>query len=248
MRHTTATQFGDRPGCGAYAPVVGTVQVTRRSFVAGVAEDTLAELRARGVRRRFPAGASVFLEGDEAHEALLLLAGTVKITVTALDGKEVILDVVGDGALVGELSAVDGHPRSATATALEPIELLAVPCAAFIELLHQRPALMYQLLVSVTGRLRGSVRRQLEYGTGDAMGRLCARLGELATEYGEPNLDGCMELDLPVSQADLAAWTGLSREAIVKALRNLRQLGWIDNQGRHIVILDAERVQARAAT
>lgn len=107
---------------------------------------------------------------------------------------------------------------------------------------------MYQLLVSVVGRLRGSVRRQLEHGTGDAMGRLCGRLVELADQYGQPGQDGTVAVRSPVSQADLAAWTGLSREAVVKALRPLRQLGWIDNQGRRITILQAASLQARAVT
>ena len=224
------------------------VQISRTPFLAGVAPAIEAELRALGVRRRFPAGSAVFIEGDTAHDALLLLAGTVKITVTALDGKEVLLDVLGVGALVGELSAIDGHTRSATATALLPVEVLAVPCVAFIELMHRHPALMYRLLVSVANRLRGSVRRQLEYGTGDAMGRLCGRLMELADQYGEPGDNGCVELLSPVSQADLAAWTGLSREAVVKALRHLRQLGWIENKGRQITIVQADRMQARAVS
>jgi CRP-like cAMP-binding protein len=220
--------------------------VTRASFLSGLAPGVEVELRGLGVRRRFPAGSAVFIEGDTAHEALLLVEGTVKITVTALDGKEVILDVLGAGALVGELSAIDGHARSATASALTPVEVLAVPCAAFIELMHRHPPLMYQLLVSVVGRLRGSVRRQLEHGTGDAMGRLCGRLMELADEYGEAGDDGCIELRLPVSQTDLAAWTGQSREAVVKALRDLRRLGWITSQGRRITVVSADRLRARA--
>jgi CRP-like cAMP-binding protein len=227
-------------------PVVQHAPMTRRPFLAGATPEAEAELRSLGVRRRFPAGATLFIEGDVAHDALLLLDGTVKISVTALDGREVILDVLGEGALVGELSAVDGHARSATATGLSPIEVLAIPCAAFIDLLHRRPALMYELLRSVTDRLRGSVRRQLEYGTGDALGRLCGRLLELAHEYGRPAEGGAISLQLPVSQADLASWTGLSREAVVKALRNLRQLQWIDNQGRQVVILEPARLQARA--
>ena len=133
-------------------PPVGGVGITRQPFLAGVAPEAEAELRSLGVRRRFPAGAAVFLEGDVAHDALLLLDGTVKIAVTAFDGREVILDVLGEGALVGELSAIDGHARSATAYALTPVEVLAVPCGSFIELMHRRPALMYELLVSVANR------------------------------------------------------------------------------------------------
>lgn len=220
--------------------------LVRSPFMAGIEPAADADLRALGVRRRFPAGTVVFIEGDVAHEALILLDGTVKVSVTALDGREVILDVLSIGALVGELSAIDGHARSATATALTPIEVLAIPCAAFIDLMHRRPTLMYQLLVSVAHRLRGSVRRQLEYGTGDALGRLCGRLLELADRYGHPGEHGCIELCSPVSQTDLAAWTGLSREAVVKALRQLRQLGWIDNHGPHITVRDVDQLRARA--
>lgn len=221
---------------------------TRAPFLKDIPEGIQAALRASGTRRRFPAGSAVFLEGEEAHEALVLLDGIVKITVTNLDGREVILDVVGAGSLVGELSAIDGQARSATATTLSPVEVLAVPCAAFVELMHREPVLMYRLLVAVTGRLRSSVRRQLEYGTADAMARLCCRLMELAERHGRVGPDGCIELESPVSQADLAAWTGLSREAVVKALRSLRDLGWVENRGRHITINRADELRRRAMT
>jgi CRP-like cAMP-binding protein len=227
---------------------VGDGQQGRRPFLAAATPDAVVELTSLGTRRRFPPAAAVFLEGDVAHEALVLLEGSVKISVTARDGKEIILDVVGEGSLVGELSAVDGQNRSATAIALTPIEVLAVPCRTFIELMHRRPALMYELLVSITVRLRSSVRRQLEYGAGDALGRLCVRLLELAADYGHSVTDGRIEFDLPVSQSDLASWTGLSREAVVKALRNLRQLGWIENHGRHIIVNRPDRLRARAIT
>lgn len=224
------------------------VAPTRAPFLQDVPDGIVATLRAAGTRRRFPAGASVFFEGDDAHEALVLLEGTVKITLTNLEGREVILDVLGRGSLVGELSAIDGRCRSATATTLTPVEVLAVPCGVFIDLMHREPALMYQLLLAVTGRLRASVRRQLEYGTSDALARLCCRLMELAEQYGRTGAGGCIELESPVSQADLAAWTGLSREAVVKALRNLRDLGWIANHGRHITINRPEELRRRSAS
>ena len=77
------------------------------------------------------------------------------------------------------------------------------------------------------------------------MGRVCARLVELADRQGKPK--NGLVVESPVSQADLAAWTGLSREAVVKALRALRQLGWIENRGRTIAIRDIERLRHRAA-
>lgn len=221
--------------------------MTRRSFVEAVGPDGLAQLRAVGSRRRFPAGATLFVEGDQAFEALILLDGSVKVTVTATDGREVILDVLGEGELVGELAAVDGEARSATAVALSQVEVLAIASAAFVEFLHGHPAVMFDLLVSVMGRLRNSDRRQLEFGTGDALGRVCGRLVELADRYGAPaGALGAIEVESPVSQGDLAAWTGMSREALVKALRTLRELGWIENQGRRFTLLEPARLRSRA--
>jgi CRP-like cAMP-binding protein len=225
---------------------VGVQLTGGTTFLAGIGAAQHEELRAIGVRRRFPAGSTLFFENDAAHDALILLAGAVKVVVCSVDGREVILDVLTAGALVGELSALDGHPRSAAAITLEPVEVLAVPCTGFVDFLHRHPQVMYQLLVGVAARLRNSDHRQLELGTGDALGRLCARLLELADRYGQPRAEGAIDVRSPLSQADLAAWTGLSREAVVKALRTLRQLGWIQNRGPDITILRPEQVRERA--
>jgi CRP-like cAMP-binding protein len=94
-------------------------------------------------------------------EGFLLLEGQVKISITSSSGREVVLDVLGSGEIIGELSAIDG-------------------------------------------------------------------------------------LRVPMSQSDLAAWAGLSREAVVKALRTLRALGWIESRGRDIVLLDVNAILQRA--
>jgi len=204
-----------------------------------------AELEKLGGRRRYRTGETLFLEGDRAGEALALLSGAVKISVGSVEGREVILDVLEPGSLIGELSAIDGEPRSATVVALSPVEVLAVAAGPFNEFLERHPGVLRQLLLEVIHRLRVRVRHQLEFGAGDALGRVCARLAELAGRYGEED-EGGVVIRSPVSQSELAAWTGLSREAVVKALRALRRLGWIENQGRRIVIRDVESVRDRA--
>jgi CRP/FNR family transcriptional regulator, cyclic AMP receptor protein len=215
-------------------------------FLASLPEDLAAEFARLGARRRFPAGSALFVEGDPAHEVLVLLAGEVKVSVGSADGREVVLDVFEPGVLIGELSAIDGGRRSATVTALSPVEVLTVAAPAFDEFLDRYPQVLRLLLVGVIERLRTRVRHQLEFGAGDALGRVCARLAELADRYGE-QAEGLVLIRSPVSQTDLASWTGLSREAVVKALRSLRRLGWVENTGRQFVIRDAERVRQRAA-
>lgn len=216
------------------------------NFLASLPEDLAAEFARLGARRRFPAGSALFVEGDPAHEVLVLLDGDVKVSVGSADGREVVLDVFEPGVLIGELSAIDGGRRSATVTALSPVEVLTVAAPAFDEFLNRHPQVLRLLLVGVIERLRTRVRHQLEFGAGDALGRVCARLAELADRYGE-QAEGMVLIRSPVSQTDLASWTGLSREAVVKALRSLRRLGWVENTGRQFVIRDAERVRQRAA-
>jgi CRP-like cAMP-binding protein len=179
------------------------------------------------------------------YASLLIAKGcSVKAVQTALRHKTAT-ETLEPGSLLGELSVIDGKPRSATLTALSPVEVLAVAVAPFNDFLDRHPQVLRRLLVEVIDRLRKRVRHQLEFGVGDALGRVCARLAELAERHGE--IEGeVVRVRSPVSQADLAAWTGLSREAVVKALRTLRQLGWIDTRGRTIAVQDLERVRQRA--
>lgn len=219
--------------------------LTRDGFFSRLGTDAARELHGLGTRRRYPAGAILFLEGDEAHEALVVLQGDLKVLVGSSDGREVVLDVLGPGTLLGEWSIIDGKPRSATVAALSEVEVLTVAAAPFQEFLDRHPAVLAALLRDTIGRLRQQVRHQLEFGAGDALGRVCARLIELADRYGEVDGDALL-IRSPLSQADLAAWTGVSREAVVKAMRSLRQLGWIDNRGPAITIHNLTALRRRA--
>lgn len=214
-------------------------------FLARLPPAAADELRRLAVRRRFPAGAVLFFEGDPAHEVLILLAGAVKVSVGSTEGKEIVLEVFEAGALLGELSVIDGRPRSATVTALRPVEVLTVAAGSFNQFLDRHPAVLRRLLIDVIGRLRSRVRHQLEFGAGDALGRVCARMADLADRYGVADGEA-VAVNSPLNQSELAAWTGLSREAVVKALRALRQLGWIEVRGRTFVVRDRERLRQRA--
>jgi CRP/FNR family transcriptional regulator, cyclic AMP receptor protein len=230
---------------GENETVSESVTPGRPDFLASLSSALSDEFARLGARRRYPAGATLFLEGDAAHDVLVLLEGKVKISVGSIDGREVILDVVEPRVLLGELSVIDGGPRSANVSALSAVEVLSIGAQAFNDFLESHPKAFRSLVVEVIGRLRTRTRHQLEFGTGDALGRTCARLSEIAERYGKDEA-GRVTVSSPVSQTDLAAWTGLSRVAVVKALRVLRDLGWIENQGRAIVIREPDQLRQRA--
>lgn len=217
-----------------------------QSFLDLLSDELRTALFELGHRRRFPKGAMLFLEGDTATEALVIVDGLVKALVPAVTGREVILGVLGPGALLGEIASLDGGRRSATVQSLTDVEVLIVPRDAFAQFLLDHPTVLHGLALVLASRLRLSDRRQLEFGTGDSIQRLCARLVELAERYGHVDDDGTIQITSPLNQTDLASWSGLSREAVVKSLRTLRDLGWIENRGRTIALLDLPKLQERA--
>lgn len=202
---------------------------------------------AAGRRRCYPRGSLVFAEGDRAHEVLLVRTGTVKVTVAAPDGRQVVVDLLDRGELIGELAALDGAGRTANAFAVTAVEVVAVPTSVFVRLLtdHEGAALALAALLAV--RLRTAAQRCVELSTADAVARVCSRLDELGSRYGRTNLAGELRIDSPITQSELAQWAGLSREAVVKSLRSLRRVGWIDVRGGTFVIRDRDALRSRAA-
>jgi CRP-like cAMP-binding protein len=215
------------------------------SFLAALTDEEAAELEAAGRRRRYPAGVTLFHEGDDAGPVIVLLSGRAKVAQLGAGGREAIVAVRGPGDLLGELSAFDGAPRSATVTTLEPVEALLLAGSAFAALLERRPRLALVILRLVAARLRYADAQQAEFATHDVVGRVARRLLEVAERFGSTQ-DGRIEVTLPLSQEELAAWTGASREAVSRALQLLRSLGLLETGRRRIVILDPDALRRRA--
>lgn len=205
----------------------------------------LDALRPLGSRRSLGAGSTLFSEGDEPFDVAIVERGDIKLVTVARNGQEVVLDVAGAGEVIGELSALDGEARSATAVALTDCVLTSVPVDRFLDYLEDHPESMRALLGMVVGRLRQSNRRQLEFSTADAIGRVCSRLDELAGRYGVADATGAVTIDLAITQSELAQWCGLSREAVVKALRKLRNLGWVVTVDGRVTVLDRAQLRRR---
>ncbi|MFI7114751.1 Crp/Fnr family transcriptional regulator [Nonomuraea sp. NPDC050227] len=212
-------------------------------FLSLLTAEEVEALRAAGRPRRWDRGTTVITEGDAADWVLVLTQGRVKVSSHTSSGTEVVLAVRGPGALLGDMSAVDGLPRSTTVTALEPIEGIVVRDFSGFLAAHGRIAVL--LLQLVVGRLRDADRKRIEYGAFDTTGRVATRLLELADRYGEPTSTG-VRVALPLSQDELAGWTGSSREAVSKALRTLRDRGLIETGRRRVVIHDVEGLRRRA--
>ena len=141
-------------------------------------------LRALGRTRRFAVGAPLFHEREPGEAVLVLTAGRVKLSCVTEGGREALLGIREPGDLIGEMSALDGGPRSATATALEPVEVIAVSREAFTGFLERTPGVALVLARMIARRLRDADRKRIEYLAQDTVGRVCSRLVELSDRFG----------------------------------------------------------------
>jgi CRP/FNR family transcriptional regulator, cyclic AMP receptor protein len=213
-------------------------------FLSELEPGERADLEKLGMVRRYRRGDVLFHEGDDAGAVLVLLDGHVKAAITS-DGREVILGFPGPGELLGEISAVDGRPRSGTVRAVDEVEALVVPGSAFRAYLDARPRIALVLLRSIAARLRESDRRRVDYAVNDVVVRVAGRLVELCDRFGAEDEAG-IDVGLAITQDELAAWAGASREAVAKAMALLRTLGWVQTERRRIVVLDLSALRRYA--
>ena len=211
-------------------------------FWGSLSSDDADALAQRGTLRRFARGQALLHQGQVADRVLFLRSGRVKVFSVTAGGREVVLAVRGRGELVGELSALDEAPRSASIVALDPVEALVVRSGDFRAFLLDHPQAALALLQMLSRRLRDADAKRVEFTAFNTMGRVALRIVELADRFGEREGDA-IHVALPLTQEELAGWTGSSIESVGRALQTMRSLRWVETGRREIRILDLEAIR-----
>jgi CRP-like cAMP-binding protein len=212
----------------------------------GMGPDELRAM-ARTLRaRRFRRGEVLFHEGDPGDALFVVASGAVKVVVPSEDGEEAILATLRRGDFLGELALLDGAPRSASAVALEATEALALPRDQFLALVATEPAIRDALMASLAGELRRLTTHVAELHFLDLTGRLAARLARLAEEHGDRLPDGSVRLDAPLTQSDLAAMIGATRQSVNKLLGEFEADGLLRMERDSIVVPSLDRLLGAA--
>jgi CRP/FNR family transcriptional regulator/CRP/FNR family cyclic AMP-dependent transcriptional regulator len=213
-------------------------------FLAALPEGDLAALARSAVRRQFRRGELVFQKDDPGDCAYIIDEGAVRIYLPGLQGTDLTLAVLGPGDFFGDLSLLDGRPRSASAAAVSDTSLITIHRSDFIALLRSRPDAAMAVLAVVARRLRETDEMAAGLAGLDAGGRLAKKLLELASVHGAPSAEGVL-LDLLLTQEDLATMIGATRESVNRALSQFRRQGIVGNKGRRLVLRDIPALRRR---
>ena len=218
--------------------------LSNSSLFSGLDPKTLAYLGERAVRRSFEKGRTIFYQGDLGDTLYVVADGLVKVWVSSGDGEEMVMATLRRPDAFGELSAVDGHGRSASATALEPSVLVSLDRTTLLDSVHRNPAVADSML-----RALGSLARRITEQASDLVfldlaGRVAKCLVHLAERDGRAD-GGVTILELPLTQTELAEMVGGSRQSVNQILRTFETRGFLEHRGREVAILDPDALRHR---
>src|SRR5699024_5130680 len=179
-------------------------------------------------------GQTLFNEGDEGDRLYVILSGKVKLTRTAMDGRENLLGVLGPSEMFGELSLFDPRPRTASAVAVTDAVLAGLGHDDLRPFLSSRPHVSLQLLKALAARLRRTNDVMADLVFTDVPGRVAKALLELAEKFGKEGEDG-LHVHHDLTQEELAQFVGASRETGSKARAESALRGWLRKLGEGLV-------------
>jgi len=199
--------------------------VVANTFIGSLPADAVDTLMKAGQLRRYPKGTPLFERGDHADSLLLIMSGRVKISNITTDAREVVLNFLGSGDILGEIASLDGGARTASAMAHQDTQIFQLYRRDLLPVLTQHPAALLEIVQLLCERLR-TISGLVEDNLRDMRGRFAAGILRLATQHGRRTSRG-IEINLAVNQRDLGNYVGLSRENTNRQINRLMSEGVI---------------------
>jgi CRP-like cAMP-binding protein len=223
-----------------YGSTLSQRQVLRRSSLFAKLGDTeIDAVLAHSTVVRHAEGDQIFAKGDPGNSMMAVLKGRITITAPSQDGRQVVLTVMRDGDVFGEIALLDSKERTADATAATDCELLIVPRRSLFSLLERRPDLCIDLLIVLCERLRRTNEQVEDLAFLDLEARIAKVLVRLAEENGAGQ-SPTRPVGVKISQRALGELAGGSRESVNKHLQEWKRSGFIAIEKGSIVIHDID--------
>jgi CRP/FNR family cyclic AMP-dependent transcriptional regulator len=203
----------------------------------GLKEQERGALVARAPKRTFARGETIFLMGSPGDSMMVVLRGTVRISVSSGDGGELMLAIVGRGEMFGEIALLDRLERTADATAMTACELAILQRREILSFLRHNPDTVLRLVDLLCSRLRRTDQHIADLALLPVPKRLAKVLLRLASADSRP-IESCADGQIELSQTELAMMVGTSRESINKYLRLWQSHGLIRLKRNAIALLD----------
>jgi CRP/FNR family transcriptional regulator, cyclic AMP receptor protein len=219
--------------------------LARAGLFQGVERSAVTALTKQLPLVDFPRGHVIFAEAEPGDRLYIIISGKVKIGRGYPDGRENLLTITGPSDMFGELSIFDPGPRTSSATTITEVRAVSMDRDALRAWIADRPEIAEQLLRVLARRLRRTNNNLADLIFTDVPGRVAKQLLGLAQRFGTRE-GGAMRLTHDLTQEELAQLVGAARETVNKALADFAHRGWIQLDGKSLLICDSERLTMRA--
>jgi CRP-like cAMP-binding protein len=213
------------------------------ALFAHLPDDLLARLFAKAKTFDLPAKTELFSAGSPGDECYRVEEGSLKVSVMSKDGTERTLSIVGANSVIGELSMLDGRPRSATVTALTDCRLKYITRAEFQRFAAEEPTVYEHLTKVLAGMVRHTDHSIMAGAFLSNEGRLAWAFLQLAQEFGNSSNGDGVVIRLKLSQADIGSLAGISREHASRILNKWMRQGVLKRVNSYYTILATERLE-----
>ncbi len=201
------------------------------ALFAGLSEADIDAVSSLAVTRNYPKNTLVMCEGDESDSLYIVLLGKVKVFLSDEEGKEITLNIQGEGEYFGELAMLDEAPRSASVMTTEVTKLAVISKKSFDECMKNNPDIAMKVMRGLARRLRELTENVRSLALMDVYGRVARLLLEMAEEK-----EGKKVIFQRLTQRDIASMVGASREMVSRILRDLSVGGYITIERKIITI------------
>jgi CRP-like cAMP-binding protein len=200
---------------------------------SSVSDEDLESIASLLIERRFPKHKTIVEEGLSGDYMYVIREGRVKVTKLSGDGREKILELLEAGSFFGEMSLLDSAPRSASVKALTEVRILALARNDFLNVLRRSPDLALAVIQELTNRLR----QQDEQASSLSFQRVKERTQGLLVRLARDETGVPGRLATPtLTHQQIADMIGTSRETVTRAVKGLKQEGWLEQDGKHYLV------------
>ena len=204
--------------------------------------EDLLRLEKAGLRRSYRPRETLFQKGDPSDFMVAVISGCVRICVYSVDGREIVLNLIEPGQVLGEIAALDGQGRTADAIAVDKVEALIIDRASVRRVLADRPEAAFRLIETLCTRLRRTSNQVEIIGYRDLPARTAALLLELSGDFGVETERGT-RIERKLSQRDMARMIASTRESVNRQLRQWTQDGLISVEDGLIEVHDMDQLE-----
>lgn len=194
-------------------------------------------LTGMGERRQWAKGGQIISQGDEGNALYLILSGKVKVVLYGEEGKEIVLSIMKEGDVFGEMALFDGEPRSASVEAIEDVECFIIHGEDILKYIKTRPIVALNFLAHLSKRLREADKKIGGLALLDVCGRIAHTLLGIANAgAGRDRQEKGIVAIERLTHEDIAAMIGSSREVVSRALKKMTQEGYIKIEKKRFIL------------